>query len=145
MYKIVKTQYTIQKMMCWSDVHRQTQNECILSLLIARSHLTSELKNITLHLCGFAFIYAEIKSKSSCAEPDSYWHAEDGFNDGRVELYKQLLWQVALPQLAKEVQSLLGLFHNGLNVIVPLRVLRNYGAQESEWLHWSHSAVHNGE
>ncbi len=56
----------------------------------------------------------------SWAEPDSYWCAEDGFNDGRVELYQQLLWQVELPQLVKEVQPLLGLFHNGLNVIAPL-------------------------
>ncbi len=63
----------------------------------------------------------------------------------RVELFQQLLWQVELPQLAKEVQPLLGLFHNGLNVIVPLQVLRNCGAQESEWLHCSHSAVHDGE
>ncbi len=41
---------------------------------------------------------------------------EDGFNDGRVELFQQLLWQVELPQLVKEVQLLLGLFHNGDNV-----------------------------
>ncbi len=41
------------------------------------------------------------------------------FNDGRVELFQQLLWRVDLPQLAKKVQSLLGLFHNGLNVICP--------------------------
>ncbi len=44
------------------------------------------------------------------AEPDSYWRAEDGFNDGRVEQFQQLLWQVELPQLVKEVQPLLGLF-----------------------------------
>ncbi len=31
-------------------------------------------------------------------------------NDGGVELFQQLLWQVELPQLAKEVQPLLGLF-----------------------------------
>ncbi len=30
----------------------------------------------------------------SWAEPDSYWRAEDGFNDGRVELFQQLLRQV---------------------------------------------------
>ncbi len=36
--------------------------------------------------------------------------AEDGFNDGRVELYQQFLWQVELPQLVKEVQPLLGPF-----------------------------------
>ncbi len=49
-----------------------------------------------------------------------------------VELFQQHLCQVELPQLAKEVQPLLGLFHNGLNVIVPLQVLRNCGAQEPE-------------
>ncbi len=31
-------------------------------------------------------------------------------NDGGVERFQQLLWQVELPQLAKEVQPLLGLF-----------------------------------
>ncbi len=30
-------------------------------------------------------------------------------------------------------------------MIVPLQVLRNWGAQEPEWLHCSHSAVHDGE
>ncbi len=75
----------------------------------------------------------------------SYWCAEDGFNDGRVKLYQLLLWQVELPQLAKEEQPLLGLFHNELNGIVPLQVLRNCVAQESEWLHCSHNAVHDGD
>ncbi len=88
--------------------------------------------------------YFEVRF-GSWAELDSYWHAEDGFNDGRVELFQQLLWQVELPQLEKEVQPLLGLFHNGLNVIDPLQVLRNCGAQESERLHCSRSAVHDGE
>ncbi len=60
---------------------------------------------------------------------------EDVFNDGRVELFQQLLWQVELPQLAKEVQPRLGPFRHGLNVIVPLQVLRNCGAQESECNH----------
>ncbi len=66
---------------------------------------------------------------------------EDRLNDGGVELFQQLLWQVELPQLAKDVQPLLGLFHHGLDVSVPLQVLRNCG----EWLHCSHSAVHDGE
>ncbi len=35
---------------------------------------------------------------------------DDGFNDGRVELFQQLLRRGELPQLAKEVQPLLGLF-----------------------------------
>ncbi len=81
----------------------------------------------------------------SWAEPDSYWRAEDRFKDGRVELFQQLLWHVKLPQLAKEVQPLLGLFYNGVYVIVPLQVLGDGGAQEPEWLHCSHSAVHDGE
>ncbi len=34
----------------------------------------------------------------------------DGFNDGRVELFQQLMWQVEIPQLAKDVQPLLGPF-----------------------------------
>ncbi len=78
-------------------------------------------------------------------EPDSYWCAEDGFNDGRVERFQQLLWQAALPQLAKEVQPLLGLFYNGVFMIVPLQVLGDGGAQEPEWIHCSHSAVHDGK
>ncbi len=53
-------------------------------------------------------------------------------SNGNVELYQQLLCQVELPQLAKEVQPPLGLFQNGLDVIVPLQVLKNCGAQESE-------------
>ncbi len=39
---------------------------------------------------------------------------------------------IELPQLAKEVQPLLGLFHNRLDVIVSFQVLINCGAQESE-------------
>ncbi len=50
----------------------------------------------------------------------------------RVELFQQLLWQVKLPQLAKEVQPLLGLSHNGVYVNVPLQVLGDGGAQEPE-------------
>ncbi len=38
-----------------------------------------------------------------------------------------------------------GLFHNGVYVIVSLHVVRDSDAQESEWLHCSHSAVHDGE
>ncbi len=63
----------------------------------------------------------------------------------QVKVYQQLLWQVELPQLVKEVQPLLGLFHNGVYVIVPLQVLGDDGAQEPEWLHWSHSAIHDGK
>ncbi len=42
-------------------------------------------------------------------ELNHYRTAEDRFSDS-VELYKQLLWQVELPQLENEVQPLLGLF-----------------------------------
>ncbi len=83
--------------------------------------------------------------KKSWAEPDSYWRTEDRFNDGRVQLFQLLLWQVELSQLAKEEQPLLGLFHHGLNVIVRLQVLGDGAAQEPEWLHCSHSAVHDCE
>ncbi len=43
----------------------------------------------------------------------------------------ELLWQVELPRLAKEVQPLLGLFYNGVYVIVPLQFLRDGGASTS--------------
>ncbi len=46
------------------------------------------------------------------------------------------LWKVELPQLAKEVQPLLGLFDDGVKVSVPLQILRDSGAQESECLHY---------
>ncbi len=39
---------------------------------------------------------------------------------------------IDVPQLAKEVQPLLGLFHNELNLIVPLQFLGDGGAQEPE-------------
>ncbi len=38
-----------------------------------------------------------------------------------------------------------GLSHNGVYVNVPLQVLGDGGAQEPEWLHCSHRAVHDGE
>ncbi len=50
-----------------------------------------------------------------------------------------------LCQLTKEEQPMLSLFHDGVNVIVSLQVLRDGGSQEPEWLHCSHSAVHDGE
>ncbi len=49
-----------------------------------------------------------------------------------IVVFQQLLWQVELAQLAKEVQPLLGLFNNEANVIVPLQVLGDGGAQEPE-------------
>ncbi len=42
------------------------------------------------------------------------------------------LWQVELFQLTKKVHSLLGLFHDGVDVSVPLQVLRDGGSQEPE-------------
>ncbi len=42
-------------------------------------------------------------------------------------------------------RPLLGFFHNGVYVIVPLQVLGDGGAQEPEWLHCSHSAIHDGK
>lgn len=43
--------------------------------------------------------------------------------DCRVDLHQQLLLQVEFPQPAKEIQPLLGLFHNGACVSVPFPVL----------------------
>ncbi len=82
---------------------------------------------------------------SSRTKPNRYRWTQDRLDDGRVELFQQLLWQVELPQLAEEIQPLLGLFHDRVNVIVPLQVLRDGGSQESEWLYCSHSAVHDGK
>ncbi len=42
------------------------------------------------------------------------------------------LWQVELLQLTKKVHSPLGLFHDGVDVSVPLQVLRDGGSQEPE-------------
>ncbi len=47
------------------------------------------------------------------AEPDSDWSAEDGFNDGRVELFQQLLWQVELPQLEFKLELRVDLLWDG--------------------------------
>ncbi len=55
-----------------------------------------------------------------------------GFNDGRVELFQQLLWQVERPQLAKKY-SLCWAFFTMTHVIVPLQVLGDGGAKESEY------------
>ncbi len=78
-------------------------------------------------------------------KPDSYRGAQNRLNNSRVKLCHMLLWQVELFQLTKEEQPLLSLFHDGVNVTVPLQVLRDGGSQEPEWLHCSHSAVHDGE
>ncbi len=81
-------------------------------------------------------------------EPDSYRGAQNRLNNSRVKLCHMRLWQVELFQLTKEEQPLLSrwsLFHDGVNVNVPLQVLRDGGSQEPEWLHCSHSAVHDGE
>ncbi len=53
-------------------------------------------------------------------------------NNSRVKLCHVRLWQVELFQLTKKVQSLLGLFHDGVDVSVPLQVLRDGGSQEPE-------------
>ncbi len=80
--------------------------------------------------------------EQNSTEPDQLWSAEDWFDDGKVELFQQLLWQV---EMAKEVQSLLGRFYNGVYVSVPLQVLWDGGAQEHECLHCHYSAVHDGK
>ncbi len=76
---------------------------------------------------------------------DSYRGAQNRLNNSRVKLCHMHRWQVELFQLMKEVQPLLIPFHDGVNVIVPLQVLRDGGSQEPEWLHCSHSAVYDSE
>ncbi len=66
-------------------------------------------------------------------------------NNSRVKLCHVRLWQVELFQLTKKVHSLLGLFHDGVDVSVPLQVLRDGGSQEPEWLHCIHRVVHDSE
>ncbi len=68
-------------------------------------------------------------------KPYSYRRAQNRLNNSRVKLCHVRLWQVELFQLTKKVHSLLGLFHDGVNVSVPLQVLRDGGSQEPEWLH----------
>ncbi len=72
-------------------------------------------------------------------KPDSYRGAQNRLNNSRVKLCHMRLWQVESFQLTKEEQPLLSLFHDGVNVSVPLQVLRVSGSQEPEWLHCSHS------
>ncbi len=64
---------------------------------------------------------------------------------GLVQQIFRFVMRTELFQLTKEEQPLLSLFHNVVNVSVPLQVLRDGGSQEPEWLHCSHSAVHDGE
>ncbi len=67
------------------------------------------------------------------ADPNhSYRRAQNRLNNSRVKLCHVRLWQVELFQLTKKVQSLLGLFHDGVDVSVPLQVLRDGGSQEPE-------------
>lgn len=58
--------------------------------------------------------------------------AEDGLIDGGVEGHHHCLWQVELPQLPQEVHPLIGLFCKGPDVQIPLEVLGDDGAQETE-------------
>ncbi len=90
-------------------------------------------------------LYSSDVCFGSWTKPNSYRWTLYNLNDGRLELFQQLLWQVELPQLAEEIQPMLGFFHDRVNVIVPLQLLIDGGSQESEWLYYSHSAVHEGE
>ncbi len=60
-------------------------------------------------------------------KPDSYRGAQNRLNNSKVKLCHMRLWQVELFQLTKEEQPLLSLFHDGVNVSVPLQVLRDGG------------------
>ncbi len=68
---------------------------CVLQLCITCTIFLSP------HFWNDGYAPASVVRFCSWAEPDVYWSAEDGFNDGRVELFQQLLWQFELPQLAK--------------------------------------------
>ncbi|XP_061647541.1 paired box protein Pax-7-like isoform X4 [Phyllopteryx taeniolatus] len=57
------------------------------------------------------------------------------------ELPQQLLWQAVLPQKPQEVHPLLGLFEDGVDVDLPLQVLRDCNSQELEGLDGRHGAV----
>ncbi len=56
--------------------------------------------------------------------------AEDGFSDGRVELFQQLQWQLELPQLVKEVQTSAGPFSQWTQCDCPEKLV--VPCQESE-------------
>lgn len=51
-----------------------------------------------------------------------------------VEDHHHCLWQVELPQMPQEVHPLMGLFCKGPDVQIPLEVLGDDGAQETERL-----------
>ncbi len=69
-------------------------------------------------------------------KPDSYRGAQNRLNNSRVKLWHMRLWQVEIFQLTKLSR---------VDVRVPFQVLGDGGTQESEWLHCSHSTVHDGE
>ncbi len=99
--------------------------------------LMSYLQMYSTVVCYVLFRWNIASVGGNCYKLNSYRWTQDSLVDGRLELFQQLLWQVELPQLS--------LFCNRVNVIVPLQFLRDGGAQEPEWLHCSHSAVHDGE
>ncbi len=55
-------------------------------------------------------LYSSDVCFSSWTKPNGYRWAQDRLDDGGVELFQQLLWQVELLQLVEEIQPLLGLF-----------------------------------
>uniref|UniRef100_A0AAR2KNI0 Chloride channel CLIC-like protein 1 n=1 Tax=Pygocentrus nattereri TaxID=42514 RepID=A0AAR2KNI0_PYGNA len=61
--------------------------------------------------------------------------AEDGLDDGRVELYHQLGRQFGFPQLPQKVHPLLSLLDEGAHVQLPLEVLGDGGAKEPVTVH----------
>ncbi len=95
-------QYQFKEGVCWCEGSRVILPALLLTLDEYNSWRVGGLYNDSLSSPDSPPQSSEVRF-GSWAEPDSYWRAEDGFNDGRVELYQQLLWQVELPQLVKEV------------------------------------------
>ena len=54
-----------------------------------------------------------------CRKPDCYGECEDGFDDGRVGVHRNLQQEVKLLQLPQEVSPLLSLIE-GADALLPL-------------------------
>ena len=79
------------------------------------------------------------------SKPHSDGGAQNGLDDCSVELQQQLRGQSMSPQEAQEVHPLLGLLEDGADVLLPLQILRDDRAQESEALHSGHRAAEDCE
>lgn len=104
----------------------------------AANHLLSSmhdaLQSVFVPVCG-------------AGEPHGDGGGEDGLDDGRVELHQHLGRHLEFPQLLKEVHPLLGRLDKGADGRLPLEVLGDGGAQETEGVHNGDGGggVHQGE